>query len=146
MRRVAGVVFKQSLIEGRPTLKASNTPEKSTLPGCLQVFRGADKDGNYVGDIIGLDDEALEIPGAATVEPLLVPFWERGRYEAIPSINKQKAFVEEQRTRFRDIENYPHTLSDKLRRLRDELTAQMRADDSNWQAVLQMPQESRDEG
>ncbi|MCA1555533.1 MAG: hypothetical protein LC747_02475, partial [Acidobacteria bacterium] len=81
-----------------------------------------------------------------TIEPLLVPFWERGRYESIPSITKQKAFVEEQRTRFRDIENYPHHLSDKLRRLRDELTAQMRADDSNWQAVLHMPQESRDEG
>ncbi len=141
VRRVAGVVFKQSLIEGRPTLKASNTPEKSTLPGCLQVFRGADKDGNYVGDILGLADEKVEIPGAATIEPLLVPFWERGRYESIPSITKQKAFVEEQRARFRDIENYPHTLSDKLRSLRDELTAQMRADDSNWQAVLRMPEE-----
>jgi len=141
VRRVAGVIFKQSLIEGRPTLKASNTPEKSTLPGCLQVFRGADKDGNYVGDIVGLAGEELEIPGATTIEPLLVPFWERGRYESIPSITKQKAFVEEQRARFRDIENYPHELSDKLRSLRDDLTEQMRADDSNWQAVLQMPEE-----
>jgi nicotinate phosphoribosyltransferase len=141
VRRVAGVIFKQSLIEGRPTLKASNTPEKSTLPGRLQVFRGADKNGNYVGDIIGLDDEEVEIPGATTVKPLLVPFWERGRYESIPSIMKQKAFVEEQRARFRDIESYPHKLSDRLRSLRDELTAQMRADDSNWQAVLQMPEE-----
>jgi nicotinate phosphoribosyltransferase len=141
VRRIAGVIFKQCLIEGRPTLKASNTPEKSTLPGRLQVFRGADTDGNYVGDIIGLDGEEIEIPGAATVATLLAPFWERGRYDSIPSITKLKAFVEEQRARFGDIEHYPHTLSDRLRRLRDELTAQMRADESNWRAVLRVPEE-----
>jgi nicotinate phosphoribosyltransferase len=141
VQRIAGVIFKQCLIEGRPTLKASNTPEKSTLPGRLQVFRGADSAGNYVGDIVGLEGEEVEIAGAVSVEPLLVPFWERGRYESIPSITKQKAFVEEQRARFRDIEHYPHALSDKLRRLRDELTARMRADDSNWQSVLQLPEE-----
>jgi len=141
VRRVAGVIFKQCMIEGRPTLKASNTPEKSTLPGRLQVFRGANREGMYVGDIVGLDGEEIEIPGAATVEALLSPFWERGRHDSIPSITKQKAFVEEQRARFRDIENYPHALSDKLRRLRDELTARMRADESNWQAVLRVPDE-----
>src|SRR5215210_2816072 len=97
VKAVAGIIFKQCLIEGRPTLKASNTPEKSTLPGRLQVFRGADAEGNYCGDVIGLDEEEVEIEGAATVERLLVPFWERGRYESIPSITKQKAFVEEQR-------------------------------------------------
>jgi nicotinate phosphoribosyltransferase len=140
VRRIAGVIFKQCLIEGRPTLKASNTPEKSTLPGRLQVFRGADSAGRYVGDVIGLDEEEIEIPGAATVERLLRPFWERGRYEAIPSITKQKAFVEEQRARFPDIDNYPHTLSERLRRIRDELTARMRADDSGWQSVLTMPE------
>jgi nicotinate phosphoribosyltransferase len=141
VRRVAGVIFKQCSIEGRPTLKASNTPEKSTLPGHLQVFRGMDGEGNYVGDVTGLDGEEIEIPGALTVETLLVPFWERGRHDSIASITKQKAFVEEQRARFRDIENYPHTLSDKLRRLRDELTARMRADESNWQSVLRVPEE-----
>ncbi|HEV2706684.1 MAG TPA: hypothetical protein VGV59_12225 [Pyrinomonadaceae bacterium] len=141
VRRIAGVIFKQCLIDGHPTLKASNTPEKSTLPGRLQVFRGTDAAGRYVGDVVGLDEEEIEIPGAATVERLLRPFWERGRYEAIPSITKQKAFVEEQRTRFPDIDNYPHTLSERLRRLRDELTARMRADESGWQNVLTMPEE-----
>jgi nicotinate phosphoribosyltransferase len=141
VRRIAGVIFKQCLIEGRPTLKASNTPEKSTLPGRLQVFRGTDSAGRYVGDVVGLDEEEIEIPGAATVERLLRPFWERGRYEAIPSITKQKAFVEEQRARFPDIDNYPHTLSERLRHIRDELTARMRADDSGWQSVLTMPEE-----
>ncbi|HEX8457799.1 MAG TPA: hypothetical protein VF656_10920 [Pyrinomonadaceae bacterium] len=141
VRRVAGVIFKQCLIEGRPTLKASNTPEKSTLPGRLQVFRGADRDGYYVGDVVGLDGEEIDIPGAVTVTPLLAPFWERG-HDALPSITKLKAFVEEQRQRFRDIEEYPHTLSDKLRRMRDELTARMLNDESNWQSVLRRVPES----
>src|SRR5213075_1955590 len=91
VRRIAGVIFKECLIDGRPTLKASNTPEKSTLPGRLQVFRGVDARGFYVADVIGLDDEEIEIAGAIRVERLLVPFWERGRYEPIPSIKKQKA-------------------------------------------------------
>jgi len=141
VRRVVGVIFKQCLIEGRPTLKASNTPEKSTLPGRLQVFRGADSQGKYVGDLIGLDEEEVKIPGATSVERLLVPFRERGRSESIPSITRQKAFVEEQRARFPDIENYPHALSDKLRTLRDTLTKRMRADDSNWQTILTVPEE-----
>ncbi len=141
VHRIAGVIFKQCLIEGRPTLKASNTPEKSTLPGRLQVFRGVDANGLYVADVTGLDDEEVEIPGAIDVERLLVTFWERGRYEAIPSITIQKAFVEEQRARFRDINNYPHTLSARLRTLRDELTARMRKDDSGWQDVLQVPEQ-----
>src|ERR671928_1160558 len=48
VRRIAGVIFKECMIDGRPTLKASNTPEKSTLPGRLQVFRGVSREGRYV--------------------------------------------------------------------------------------------------
>jgi nicotinate phosphoribosyltransferase len=143
---IAGVIFKECLIEGHPTLKASNTPEKSTLPGRLQVFRGTAADGNYVGDLIGLDDEVAEIPGATRVERLLVPFWENGRYDRIPSITKQKAFVEEQRARFPDIKNYPCLLTERLRRLRDELTTHMREDRSGWQDVLSSPEEQEAEG
>ena len=99
------------------------------------MFRGIDEQGNYVGDVTGLDDEEIEIPGAARVERLLLPFWENGQHSAIPSIEKQKAFVEEQRKRFADINNYPRTLSDKLQKLRDDLTAQMRADNSGWEGV-----------
>ncbi|HEX8685095.1 MAG TPA: hypothetical protein VF654_01300, partial [Pyrinomonadaceae bacterium] len=140
VRRVAGVIFKECVIAGRPTLKASNTPEKSTLPGRLQVFRGVDGRGRYVADVTGLDDEALEIPGAARVERLLQPFWEGGRRESIPSILKQKAFVEEQLRRFPSLDDYPHTLSDRLRALRDDLTARMRADESGWREVLKVPE------
>jgi len=145
VRNVAGVIFKQCLIDGRPTLKASNSPDKTTLPGFLQVFRGIDAAGNYVADVTGLDEEEIQIPGASTVERQLVPFWENGQHAAIPSIEKQKAFVKDQMARFGDLENYPHTLSVGLRKLRDDLTAAMRADDSNWQSVLKLPEEIPEE-
>src|SRR5215212_2615430 len=137
--RIAGVIFKESVIENLPTLKASNSPDKITLPGRLQIFRGLGADGNYVSDVIGLDGEDVLIPGASRVERLLVPFWEGGRHESIPSIVKQKAFVEEQLRRFPDINSYPHTLSDRLSRLRDDLTARMRSDESGWRQVLRVP-------
>jgi len=133
---VAGVIFKQCLMKDQPTLKASNSEDKITLPGRLQLFRGTDAEGMYVGDVIGLESETVEIPGAVTVDRLLVPFWENGQHSAIPSIEKQKAFVEEQRRRFADIENYPHVLSARLRELRDEIVKQIRVDDSGWEAVL----------
>jgi len=136
----AGVIFKECMIEGNPTLKASHNPEKATLPGRLQVFRGVDRNGFYVGDRIGLDNERVEIPGAARIERLLVSFWENGHYDVIPSITKQKAFVEEQRKRFPDISNYSVELSGLLREMRDELTAKMREDDSGWRDVLNLPE------
>jgi nicotinate phosphoribosyltransferase len=136
VRAVAGVIFKMCLINDQPTLKASNSEEKITLPGRLQLFRGSDADGNYAGDVIGLDDEEVEIPGAVKVERLLVPFWENGQHSAIPSIWKQKVFVEEQRNRFRDIDNYPRRLSDKLRQLRDDLVKRFKEDGSGWESIL----------
>lgn len=142
---VAGVIFKQCLMKGQPTLKASNSPDKITLPGKLQLFRGAGARGNYVGDIIGLDEEEVEIPGAVGVERLLVPFWENGQHSAIPSILKQKVFVEEQRQRFPDINNYPHTLSDKLRRLRDDLVERLHVDNSGWRQILKVPEAAMNE-
>src|ERR1051326_4824539 len=145
VRAVAGVIFKQCLIEELPTLKASNSEEKITLPGRLQLFRGSDAEGNYVGDVTGLESEEIEIPGAVNVERLLVPFWENGQYAPIPSIWKQKVFVAEQRKRFRDLNNYPQQLSDDLRRLRDELVTRMRSDDSGWQTVLKMPERNTHE-
>jgi nicotinate phosphoribosyltransferase len=145
VKSVAGVIFKECLIEDLPTLKASNSQDKTTLPGRLQLFRGIDSDGNFVADVTGLEEEEIEIPGAARVEPLLVPFWENGQHAAIPSIEKQRAFVEDQRARFADLNNYPQLLSDKLTRLRDALTAQMRADNSGWEEVLSMPEQIGDE-
>jgi nicotinate phosphoribosyltransferase len=145
VKAVAGVIFKMCVIDGQPTLKASNSLDKITLPGRLQLFRGSDNRGQYVADVIGLDGENVEIPGAELVEPLLQPFWENGQHLAIPSIEKQKAFVEEQRKRFTDINSYPCTLSEKLQSLRDTLTAQMRADNSGWETVLNLPEQLSEE-
>ena len=146
---VAGVIFKQCLMKGQPTLKASNSEDKITLPGRLQLFRGTDAAGMFVGDVIGLDDEnveeTVEIPGAVRVERLLVPFWENGQHSAIPSIEKQKALVGEQRRRFADIENYPHVLSARLRELRDDLVKRIRTDNSGWEEILVKPQIYADE-
>ena len=139
VRAVAGVIFKQCLIEGRPTLKASNSLDKTTLPGKLQLFRGSDAAGNFVGDVTGLDDEQVEIPGAAQVERLLVPFWQNGQYASIPAIEKQKATVAEQRQKFSDLKSYPRQLSNKLRQLVEELTARMRVDASGWEEVVKLP-------
>ena len=137
---VAGVIFKQCLMKDKPTLKASNSRDKITLPGRLQLFRGTDASGQYVGDVIGLDYETIEIPGAATVERLLLPFWENGQHSAIPSIMKQKAFVEEHRKRFTDINNYPRRLSTRLQQLQDQLTERLHEDHSGWESVLKMPE------
>lgn len=133
---VAGVIFKQCVMKDLPTLKASNSEDKITLPGRLQLFRGTDTKGMYVGDVIGLDSEDVKIPGAATVERLMVPFWDNGQHSAIPSIEKQKAFVEQQRQRFADIRNYPCELSAKLRALRDDLVKRIREDRSGWEEIL----------
>ena len=141
VRRIAGVIFKLCLINNRPALKASHAPEKSTLPGRLQVYRGADSAGRYVADCIGLEDERIDIPGATRIEPLLVPFWENGQHDSIPSITAQRTFVEEQHALFPDINNYPCTLSDGLRQLRAELTAEMRQDASGWRNILHVPEQ-----
>ncbi|HVK37062.1 MAG TPA: hypothetical protein VNA88_00920 [Candidatus Kapabacteria bacterium] len=138
---VAGVIFKECLIGGRPTMKLSSTVEKSTLPGRLQVYRGADDAGHYIGDVIGLDGEDIAIDGATTIEPLLVPFWTKGFYEPIPPITKLKAFVEAQRVRFADIERYPVTISPRLHALREELIARMRAEPNDWRALVTVPEE-----
>ena len=111
----------------------------------MQVFRGIDSNGNYVADVTGLDDEQIEIPGAVHVERLLETFWENGQYSPIPSIEKQKAFVIDQMKKFGDLHNYPYSLSDNLTKLRDDLTAQMRADNSGWEKVLQLPEEIPEE-
>jgi nicotinate phosphoribosyltransferase len=140
VKAVAGVIFKQCLMRGQPTLKASNSEEKITLPGKLQLFRGSDARGNYVGDVIGLDDESVEISGATKVDRLLGPFWENGQHSAIPSVLKQKAFVDEQRKRFPDLNNYEVRLSENLRRLRDTIVEEMKIDKSGWQEILKQPE------
>jgi putative nicotinate phosphoribosyltransferase len=145
VQSVAGVIFKACVIDGRPTLKASNSLDKTTLPGSMQVFRGIDANGNYLGDVTGLEHEQIEISGTVQVERLLQPFWENGQHLPIPSIEKQKAFVADQIKRFRNLNDYPCMLSDCLTAMRDELTGRMRADNSGWEDVLKLPEDVMEE-
>jgi hypothetical protein len=43
------------------------------------------------------------------------------------------------------LNNYPCALSDRLRTLRDDLTARMREDSSGWQEVLSVPERLSEE-
>lgn len=143
--KVAGVIFKLCSIGNLPTLKASNTPDKSTLPGKLQVFRGIDMDGNYTSDVIGFEDERfkdLDLNGADDYIPLLQPFWDCGKHMIIPSKHSQKEFVQLQIPKFGDIENYPVRLSHKLRETRDFLIRRMHEDNSEWQTILNVSEEN----
>lgn len=60
-------VYKLAEVGGEPVLKVSGTPDKTTNPGCKQVWRGDD------GDVIGLAGEQL------AGEPLLVEVMRGGR-------------------------------------------------------------------
>lgn len=140
IKSIAGVIFKQCLIDAQPTMKISGSAERSTLPGLLQIFRGIDSHGNYVGDVVGLEEETdVNIPGAVRVERLLQPFWSNGQYLPIPSISKQRAFVEAQRNRFTDINNYPSSLSPSLTSLRSKLMTQLRAEEAGWEKIIKLP-------
>jgi hypothetical protein len=54
---------------------------------------------------------------------------------------KQRALVDDERRRFAKLNNYLALISHKLR---DDLTAQIRADNSGWQEVVQIPEEVPD--
>ncbi len=70
--------------EFSPIMKLSK--DKNTLPGRKQVYRFADKKGNYVKDIIALANEQ------AQGDPLLTKVMERGRVTyAVPSLKEIRA-------------------------------------------------------
>ena len=68
-----GGVYKLVTIQDgenwRPTLKLSSNPAKSTLPGRKQVYRGLAK-GQFVGDLIALEEEAVPKGRAILRDPL----------------------------------------------------------------------------
>jgi nicotinic acid phosphoribosyltransferase len=146
VKHVAGVIFKACLIGGRPTLKASNSIDKTTLPGQLQVFRGVDAKGNYVA---GRDGDWL-MKTFKYRAPRTLSDWS-SRFGKMVSIqrflrskNRKRSWAE-QIIRFGDLHNYPLTLSERLTKLRDNLTEQMRADNSGWEKILKLPEEMAEE-
>ncbi len=64
-----GGVYKLVELEGRPLLKRSNDPVKTTLPGRKRLVRIVTADGQFIQDVICLDGEEPQ-PGDAVFDPL----------------------------------------------------------------------------
>ncbi|MEM2937325.1 MAG: nicotinate phosphoribosyltransferase [Candidatus Bathyarchaeia archaeon] len=103
--------------EFQPIMKLSEG--KATLPGRKQVFRFKDENGNFVKDVIALDDE--EMNG----EPLLVKVVEKGKviynFPSLEEIRKRAlenlSRLPNKYKRLRNAANYPVELSPKLKKL-----------------------------
>ena len=104
-----------------PIMKLSEG--KITLPGRKQVYRFKDQQGNYVKDVIALDDEKME------GEPLLINVMEDGKriYE-LPSLEEVRSEAKENLSRlpekYKKLTNpppYPVELSEALEDLRKTL-------------------------
>jgi len=110
----------------QPIMKLSEG--KVTFPGRKQVFRLKDANGNFVKDVIALEDE--EING----EPLLVKVIERGRvvydFPSLEEIRKRAlenlSMLPEKYKRLRNAAKYPVELSPKLKKLIRDLRLKLK--------------------
>ncbi|MBW3602270.1 MAG: nicotinate phosphoribosyltransferase [Actinobacteria bacterium] len=106
-------VYKLTEIGGRPVVKVSGDPAKTTSPGRKQVWRRDD------GDVIGLHDEEMD------GEPLLVEAIRNGRRvlepQPVSELRRRcRQRVQDLRPRLRD-GSWPVRRSDGLERLREQL-------------------------
>lgn len=112
-------VYKLMAIERRngvlePTIKFSDTPEKTTTPGAKQVYRLFDKDGSALSDVMALVDEPAPEAGKeitinhfsadyrctavtpALVQPLLRQYMKAGKISAeLPELREIRAGLKE---------------------------------------------------
>ncbi len=106
-----------------PSTKFTSSMGKATLPGKKQVWRRIEN-GKYLEDTITLWDEEVE-----DAKPLLVPIMIKGEiiydFPDIKEIRKycmeQLSALPEKYKTLRGSEPYPIKISEKLRKLRDEL-------------------------
>lgn len=110
-------VYKVAEVAGRPTLKLSSSPEKTSNPGRKQVWRTA------TGDVVGLDHE--EHDG----RPLLAPVLRGG--EPCRDADDIAAVVQRCRDGIDELGENGHRqtvrLSDELSALRSRLITELRA-------------------
>lgn len=138
---VAGVIFKECLIDGVPTLKCSSRA-KATLPGKLQVWRFIDHGGFYLGDIIAPQGDYTffyECPwdDYASVIPLLEDFWVDGRTNyTVPTMQEQRAVVMNEIKKFRDPYHYPVILAPELKKMVDNIAEDMNKDENEYPDVV----------
>ncbi len=121
--KLSGKVEEGALV---PTMKLSKG--KITLPGKKQIFRQRTKSGLYSKDVIGLDDEKIE------GEQLLRKVMDQGKivYD-MPSLEEiRKATlrnISELHLRYKKLTDapvYPVELSPKLKKIKDQLTTQIK--------------------
>ncbi|GGL74881.1 nicotinate phosphoribosyltransferase [Deinococcus aerolatus] len=62
-----GGVYKLAQLDGRPRMKLTGDPVKSSLPGVKRVWRGQGADGTFGWDVLTLGDEPQ--PGQAVSDP-----------------------------------------------------------------------------
>ena len=130
-RPYVDVVYKLSgkVEEGNfvPAMKLSNG--KVTLPGKKQVFRRKDKNGKCVEDIIGLEDE--DVKG----ERLLRKVMKDGRITCeMPPLEEMRkttlrnlSELPERYKRFRNPSSYRVELSNRLTKIRKQVTEKLRS-------------------
>ena len=117
-------------IEVTPTMKLSDEPGKSTLPGRKQVYRFHDADGCYERDVISLWDESPQ-----EGEALLVPILREGELVYhFPTVTELQARATEELSKLSarhkaltDGEEYSVTLSPKLEQLRARLSRESKS-------------------
>lgn len=130
--RIAGIIFKLSVIDGLPVMKLSGTPGKETLPGRLQVWRCVDAAGNYVGDIIALDEEPKPT-GEDFVDAIpLIGKFDYAPYRG-PTLDQLKHSVSEQLGRFKmPLDQYPVKRSPRLTELIQQTIRMIKKDDNDY--------------
>ena len=117
-------------IEVTPTMKLSDEPGKSTLPGRKQVYRFHDADGCYERDVISLWDESPQ-----EGEALLVPILREGELVYhFPTVTELQVRATEELSKLparhkalTDGEEYSVTLSPKLEQLRARLSRESKS-------------------
>ena len=124
------VVYKLSeIIKNRKVISVIKLSEgKCTLPGRKNTFRQRDADGQYVKDIIGLEEEKLE-------GPMLRSVMINGKitYD-LPSLKDIQTFTSQNLSNFPDkykkLENaplYPVKISERLKDLLENLRKKLRS-------------------
>lgn len=146
-----GGVYKLAALQDangnwQPKIKLSDTPEKISTPGLLQVRRYAQSDGLPFGDVIwneqdGAPEAAFSsFDGRAVIardrpyEDLLQPIFVKGqRQGALPDLGSSRAHAAQQRALFEQVDFrwYPIGLEERLRTLKKNLVQQY------WGGLLQ---------
>ena len=128
------MVYKLVEYDGRPVMKLSE--EKTYRPGVKQVFRFSDATGKLEGDVIGLEDEALDV-GEPLLTEVMAGGRRTGRAPALQDIRETfRREFEKFPGEYKKLEappEYPVSVSGALAELTSQVEARVRGDtgDSN---------------